>query len=340
MEIKSLSDLYKTIGFTEATVYVAPLIPSENTNTNYLYNLYKPLLNYDSFKVESVSVFSHFKPVLHVLLNKKVLLHYHWLEFQDARALTGMLYKLLCIYLFTLLGGTLIWTIHNEHPHDQKLLGLHLKLHKWVAQKATAIHVHCEAAKTFAKQKLKVQETKIFTLSHPSFEVNILPKNQSRNKLKKLYNLSLIPKKPVWLIFGNISGYKGIEELLISIQKLAIDPQVIVAGPIKKGNKELVKRLKKLIDSSSLMYLVDALIPDEHVPHFFNSTDLCLFNYTHILSSGVIQLAQDYEKPILAPQKGCISELNGYKNIFLFENKEQRNDLMVSKYREFANEQA
>ena len=338
MEVKSLSDLYKAIGFTEATVYVAPLIPSENTNTSYLYSLYKPLLNHDSFKVESVSVFSHFKPVLHVLLNKKVLLHYHWLEFQDIRALTGMPYKLLCIYLFTLFGGTLVWTIHNEHPHDQKLLGFHLRLHKWMVQRATAVHVHCEAAKTFAKKKLKVQETKIFTLSHPSFEVNILPKNQSKDKLKKLYDLSLIPEKPVWLIFGNISGYKGIEELLISIDKLAIDPQVIVAGPIKKGNKELGKRLKKLTDSSSLVHLVDTLIPDEHVPYFFSSTDLCIFNYTHILSSGVTQLAQDFKKPILAPKKGCISELESDKNVFLFENTEQRDDLMVSKYQEFANE--
>ena len=337
MEIKSPGDLYKAIGFTKAAVYVAPLIPSQHTNTSYLYNLYKPLYGDGHFKVKSVSVFSHFKPVFHTLFNKKVLFHYHWLEFQDVKALAGMPYKLLCIYLFTLFGGTLIWTVHNERPHDRKLLALHLRLHKWMVKKATAVHVHCKTAKTFAEQKLEVPGKKIFILNHPSFSVNHISKNEALHGLQNEYSITPTADKPIWLIFGQISPYKGIEELIISTQKLGIEPQLIIAGPVKKGNSELGERLKKLAEFNSSTYLADTFIPDEHVPYFFCCADLCLFNYREILSSGVVQLALDYKTPILAPKKGCISELDGYKNVFLFENDSQRDDWMISKYKEVVN---
>lgn len=339
MEIKSLSDLYKAIGFTEATVYVAPLIPFQNTNTSYLYNLYKPLYDNGHFKVKSVSVFSHFKPIFHALFNKKILFHYHWLEFQDAKALAGMPYKLLCIYLFTLFGGTLIWTVHNKQPHDQNLLTFHLKLHKWMAKKAAAVHVHCKTAKAFTKQKLELPGNKIFILNHPSFYVNNISKKEALDGLQNEYKITLTSGQPIWLIFGQISPYKGIEELINSIQKLGVEPQLIIAGPIKKGNTELGKRLRQFAESNSSTYLVDKFIPDEHVTYFFCCADLCLFNYREILSSGVVQLALDYGTQILAPKKGCISELDSYENVLLFEGDAQRDEYIISKYKEVMNGQ-
>lgn len=133
MKASSLEEVYTSVNPEANIIYVVPLIRYSHKKSDYLYLLYEELIEADKYRIESVSVFNHFKLITGKLTQKNAILHYHWLEFQDLKSLLGMPWKLCCVFLFKLLGGNIVWTLHNEYPHDQKYLKLHsFYIRKWL----------------------------------------------------------------------------------------------------------------------------------------------------------------------------------------------------------------
>lgn len=330
MENTTLGDLIKALGTNSSTVYVAPLIKYEYPDSDYLYNLYKPIFDdYPSIKVKSLSVFSHYKPFFAALTSRDVIFHYHWLEFQDFKSLLGMPWKLLWIFLFKLIGGKIIWTIHNEQPHDQKFLKFHLSLHKKMARWASALHVHCKTAAHIMSETLNSPLSKFHIIPHPYFPAKLIPRQEAIIALREKYNLALDTSKPVALIFGQISHYKQIEGILADfIVGKDETIQFLIAGTVKKGNKDLGNYLSNLATKNAHIHLVTQFISDSELPYFLNAANVCLFNYKQVLTSGGVFMALSYNIPIIAPKLGCITELDKKNNIHLFETDAERNALI------------
>lgn len=323
MDVKSLKEVYKSVDGRAHTIFVVPLIRFTHQKTDYLYLLYKELLEDEEFEIKSISVFNHFKLVMGILSQKNAILHYHWLEFQDLKSLAGMPWKMLCIALFKLLGGKIVWTLHNEFPHDRRFLGLHVWLHKRMAKWAHKLHVHCASAIPLMSKRLQAPKHKFFVHPHPVFPSEILSKKQAVTRLNEEMGLSLNPETPLLLMFGNISRYKQIEQTANVVISLPIACTLLIVGPIKKGNLKLYKELLQLSQQSERITLIPKFVKEEHVPLYQNAADLCVFNYREILSSGGVNMALSYNNPIIAPDKGCISELVGNENVYLFNTEQE-----------------
>ncbi len=331
MEISSLKELYSRVNEHVNKVFVVPLIRYNFPKTDYLFLLYEELITEREFEVVSISVFAHSKLVLKPIFYKNTILHYHWLEFQDLKSMLAMPYKLLCIALYKLFGGTIVWTVHNLKPHDKKYLSLHKKIHSWMANIASLIHVHSSTSVDSVSEYYGVSNEKIVVLKHPDFPVKLLPKTDARNRFLEIYgNGKKEMNEPVFLIFGGISEYKGIREIIdLLIQKK--EPfTLIIAGYVKKGQESLHNFIiQKTIDDKRVLY-IPTFIPEEHYPLLLNSSDICLFNYDEILSSGGVKMVFSYKKNIIAPNKGEIRELINEDQVSLFNSKKELNSLINS----------
>lgn len=327
MKVKSLSDIYTSLGKGKRNVFVVPQIQFQQSQTDYLYLLYQPLLNDKEYSIKSTSIFGHYKFVIHALFHRESILHYHWLEFQDLKSLLGMPWKLLCIFLFKTFGGNLVWTIHNLEPHNQRWLSLHLNIHRWMARLADRIHIHCENVSDVVLKKFNFQKEKICILPHPTYLTILIERNKAIENLHLQFGIELNPKKPTVLIFGNISTYKKIENILDLIEEQSIPIQCIIAGTIKKGEKNLGKRLAIRSKKNSDIYLLPQRIEEDDVSLFFGAADICFFNYSKILTAGSVLLAHSYQKKIIAPDMGCISELKNAENVYLFLSEEEKEKL-------------
>lgn len=330
MKVDSLNDLYKALGVDKATVYVAPSIPLKDTETSYLVNLYRPLNEQKSqYSVRSVSFWGHLLPFLHALFSKKVIFHYHWLEFQDLKALGGFPFKLLSLVLFRLSGGTLVWTVHNEQPHTGRFYKLHQKVYQRMMKWSHGIHVHCLYASI---RLLELAETdikkKIFVLRHPDYRVHIIDKEEALQKLHSRLDLKLRSDVPIWLVFGQISPYKQIPELIRAIRKMRLRVQIIVAGAIKKDGYQDYCELVSIMEKEADYKIIPKWIEDKEVPALFCAADLCVFNHKVIWASGSIQLALNYTKKIVAPATGCITEMKEHPDVYLFTNSEERDCIL------------
>lgn len=331
MEATSLREIYTSINEDADIIYVVPLIRHTHKKTDYLYLLYEDIIKAESYKLKSISVFDHFKLVAGILSDKKAILHYHWLEFQDLKSLFGMPWKMFCIYLFQLLGGNIVWTLHNEFPHDQKYLGLHNYLHKKMAQWADILHVHCSKAASIMSDRLKAPKEKFRLIPHPEFPVEPIPKSTAISHLNNRYNCELFEDEPILLMFGNISRYKQIEQVSDIIIEEDLLCKLIIAGPVKKGNMKLYDELKAKEKRSSQIKLIPEFIPEDRVSWFYSAADISVFNYREILSSGGFHMAKSYENIIIAPRLGCLSEKEHLPNVNLFNSPDELVSLLREK---------
>ena len=332
MEVSSLTELYQRLHKPFDKVFVVPLIRYGFKKTDYLYLLYKDLIesNKKPF-IENISVFGHYRFVLGALLSRNTVLHYHWVEFQDLRSLSAMPYKLFCIFLYKLLGGTIVWTVHNKVPHDKKYLGLHLKIHKWLAKKADLIHVHSNTAAGIISDFLSIEKDKIIILQHPSFPSEVIPDDESPAKFLDRYGYHTFkPDATVFLSFGAISEYKGLREIIEILKQQDKPFTFIMAGYIKKKQEELHRYIvDQTIEDERFVY-INTFIPEKDLPYLFGLTDVCVFNYDEILTSGGVEMARSYGKKIIAPAMGGLLEYRNEKNFSLFSTSAELKSLLVS----------
>lgn len=330
MEVKSLLELYARVNSSVSTVYVVPLIRYNFKQTDYLYLLYKDLIESDSETiVESISFFAHFQFVLGALLNKNTILHYHWLEFQDFKSLAGMPYKLLCIALYSFLGGKIIWTIHNLIPHDNRYLPLHKIIHTWMAKRASLLHVHSGSVVPAVSAFLEVPESKCIVHKHPEFPSKPVQKTEAVTKLSNQYSIDTEAfTVPTFLVFGGLSAYKGIEEIVRILKDKELPSTLLIAGPIKKGQNLLLNNLTSLAKEDKRIIFIPKFIPEEDYPLLFGVSDICVFNYDDILTSGGVEMALAYKKQIIAPGKGSLVDFKTLPNVSLFDSPKELKSLI------------
>lgn len=330
MEVKSISELYSRLTSPVSTIYVVPLIRYDFKRTDYLYLLYKDLTEGNSdIKLVDLSVFAHMRMVFGALFNRNTVLHYHWLEFQDMKSLIGMPYKLSCIALYSLLGGNIIWTIHNLIPHDKRFLSLHKGIHKWMAKRASILHIHSQSVSKTVSDFLEVDESKCIVLRHPEFPSKFIAKEDAVKKLSESYSIAIERFiAPTFLIFGGLSTYKGIEEIVRVLGEEASPFTLLIAGPVKKGQSVLKAKLTELSGSDERMILIPTFIPEKDYPLLFNVSDACVFNYDDILTSGGVEMALVYQKQIIAPRKGSLVDYEDLSNVSLFDSSDELKELI------------
>lgn len=339
MKVQSLGDIYSSLCASGCTVFVVPKIRHQFPKSDYLSLLYQPLSDSDNYSIQSLSFFQHYKMVLTSIRSKDVILHYHWLEFQDIKSLFGMPWKLFCIMLFKLFGGKIIWTVHNISPHQQKWISLNLRMQQWMAGISDKIHIHCSSTSKLISETFNISEEKLFIHPHPAFPSSFVDREEAIDHLNSNFGTKLTAEKPILLIFGNIAEYKNIENILDIVISNEIAVQILIAGTVKKGEHELGKRLKVYSNSEKDISLIPEYISEDDIPFLFGAANFCVFNFKTILTSGSVEMALSFKKTIIAPDLGCISELGTHENVYLFETDTKKIELLKSLTATFYNEQ-
>jgi glycosyltransferase involved in cell wall biosynthesis len=103
-----------------------------------------------------------------------------------------------------------------------------------------------------------------------------------------------------FLFFGFIRPYKGIELLIQAIP--LIDPnlslEIMIAGEV--WDKKLEARLVDLARRNPNVMLRLGFVPDDKLPGMFESSRAVLMPYLSATGSGVLNLAKQFSKPVIA----------------------------------------
>ncbi len=319
---KNLYEIYKeAAGNDVERVYVFPRIERSSKYNPYLKLLYESI---KEIPVESVNPLVP-KFLFRKFCGEKSLVHYHWLEFCNIKEFLILIYKLSLLFIFVLSGGEVVWTMHNLTPHCKKYKKLNFIIRKWMTSIIKFIILHSENAKPAVTSYYRVPSRMIKIIPHPTYKVTIKDRTESIKKINRIYKIHLKESKPIFIMYGRISQYKGILEVLKIFIKN--EYQLVIAGDTAKESTEYVNTIKELSNKTKNISLINKFIPIEEEAILFGACDSAIFNFSKMLSSGSILLASSYGKEIIAPASAT-RLLNGQKKINTFSDHEELESLI------------
>lgn len=132
----------------------------------------------------------------------------------------------------------------------------------------------------------------------------------SISKQEACEHLGLDPDGKIFLSFGLIRDYKGLDWLLeayASIKHLE-NAKLVVAGEFYSDGTKYHDLARKLGIDDEVIWNTD-FVPDSEVKYYFCAADLIVQPYKSATQSGISQIAYHFEKPMLVTRVGGLPEI-------------------------------
>lgn len=194
-------------------------------------------------------------------------------------------------------GGSLIWTIHNERPHQDRFLDACRELRQCLCQLADLCIVHGPSAAAAMVEATGLPDERIVIVPHGHYGDAYDFSSVGRDTARAM--LQLAADQRVFLLFGRLDAYKGLARLLDAFSRLADDAVLVIAGHVVGDALAPVQALTPTVRAKIL--LRPGFVPGVEVPPLFAAADVVVLPYEQIFTSGGLLLALSAGKPVIAP---------------------------------------
>lgn len=240
-----------------------------------------------------------------------LMLHLHWLNtvLRDARnaddAEARMERYLQRLRAFRAAGGRIVWTVHNMAPHDAVYLTVERALQQAVADLADVVHVMSPDTPALVADFLDLPDDRTVVSPHPSYlgaYPDFVPRDQARTAM------GISEDEVVYVVFGAIKAYKGIETLLDGFEAMCARSdtprRLVIAGGLDRDRR--TRRLVKRLRMHPGVLLWDEKVPNERVQYLLRAADLMVLPHRVALNSGAALLGPSFELPLIANPVGVL----------------------------------
>jgi len=265
--------------------------------------------------------------IVAILINhwKPDIIHFHWQHgfLVDKKSQLKTFFKSLLfisqLLLLKLLKVKIVWTVHNLEKHEKVHEDLQKQFTRIFERLCDLIIAHCETAMQEIIRVFRVKRSnKVCLIPHGNY-LDFYPNIMSQEFAKA--QLGLSPSDVTFLFFGEIRYYKGVLELIDSFKSLSKeDIRLIIAGK-PKGEKITQEVISKIKNNKNI-YTILKFIPDNDLQTLMNGSDILVFPYRDIFTSGGILLGMSFAKPIIAPKLGCIKDTLDEAGAFLYDSND------------------
>lgn len=259
------------------------------------------------------------------------ILHLHWPEglfvrFEKLKRIAPGLSSCLPLgeahYLLDLFSALavhrvrLVLTAHNLWPHRNGDSAFTKGTVRRTAQRAHGVIAHSASAARTIADAWDIEAKKIEVIPHGDLSAvfgELPPPEEARKSLP-------IPETlPLFLIFGVIEDYKGIDEVVEAWKKLAPPARLAIIG---HGKKDVIERLRKLSAGiPSVHFLAEGRLPEEMLQLWLAAADGAIFNYRRTLTSGAASLTRSLGIPTLIHRRaGSIDLGEPHPAVFRYES--------------------
>ena len=208
----------------------------------------------------------------------------------------------------------LLAVCHNIIPHEKRTGDIILS--KYFLRKMDYFVLLSDQVKRDLETIIKQSKNKVLPLPIFSIFGETVSKESARKKLK-------LTDGKIILFFGFIRDYKGLDTLIesLAIVKKKMDVTLIVAGEFYSDEQKYISLIEKLNLQTSVIIKKD-FIPTMDVKYYFSAADVVVLPYKSATQSGIVQVAVNFEKPVIATNVGGLSEVieNG-KSGFIVEKE-------------------
>jgi len=238
------------------------------------------------------------------------VLHLNWPHYlYDAPDLAGRVARCAALIdnlaLARELGYKIVWTVHNLLPHQSASPDLDRLARLALTQLATAIITHCQHARTLVQHHFHRSEG-VFVIPHGHF-MDVYPNTIPRHRARQKFGID--EEHFVYLFFGNVSPYKGLEKLLDVFCALPGDHlRLLLAAKAYNPYGEQFVEQARQADPRIIVH-PSRFFANEEFQDFFNAADVTVLPFVDVLTSGSAITALGFGQPLITPAVGCLPEL-------------------------------
>lgn len=201
--------------------------------------------------------------------------------------------------------------LHNVVPHEKQpfarsLTGLALsQCHGFIAQSENARDQLFGILPTIDQESVRVTP-------HPLYDFG-KPGSKRRTRAEARTALGLPKESRVVLFFGFIKPYKGVGTLIEAAPLLRerYGPEgvnILIVGDVY-GDRETLRERVRLSGAEEVITLIDQFVPDSEVEDLFMAADLVVLPYLSATQSGILQIAWNYNRPVVTTDVGGLPEV-------------------------------
>lgn len=290
------------------------LYPSLNSQGNkYMSNLYETIKN-------NYNVIGYTEASKYEKLFEPDIYHFNWIESISGKL--NMFKTKLIITFLKLTNKKIIWTMHNNFPHESKDKKNTIKFMEFMAKKADRIHILCK--ETSNNKFISKYKEKIVCIPHGDYINNYQASNVN------IYERYKIDKdKKIMLFVGQVRKYKNIELLIQAFKKSNIEENGFVLLICGNCNDDQYKEELKKFSSESIFFDFN-FIKDEEMERYLASSQIIVapYNKNSSLNSGTLWMALSYEKTMMLPLIGCVKDIKNYDDFLYTYDYDAENEEM------------
>jgi glycosyltransferase involved in cell wall biosynthesis len=142
-------------------------------------------------------------------------------------------------------------------------------------------------------------------VAHPVYEIfgSSYAKNEARSRLA-------ITDERVILFFGYIRRYKGLHVLIDAMPSILKSTKVklLVVGEFYDDEQKYRHQIKERGLEKDVVVHSD-YVPNNEVGLYFSAADVVVLPYISATQSGIVQIAYQFDKPVIATDVGGLSEV-------------------------------
>lgn len=219
------------------------------------------------------------------------------------------------LLLVRLLGTRLVWTVHNKYHHERYYPRVEKVLNVIVANTVHALTVKCGAAKDTISRLYRVRDDSKIAVIPDGNYIDAYPNEVGQDEAREQLDIG---DEFVYLYFGLIRPYKGVEQLIEAFQSIEEEDVALwIVGDPKTDT--IRERISSQAVEDDRIHTRLEYVPDEDIQYYMNAANVLVFPYQDILNSGSVYLGLSFGKPIIAPRIGCIPETVSSENDLLYD---------------------
>jgi glycosyltransferase involved in cell wall biosynthesis len=255
------------------------------------------------------------------------VLHFHWCpndlyehRVDDRRLAVAASWGKLPLFVGRLvaarvLGYTIVWTVHEVHPHSSLSPRLDRVAARGLARAAHVLFAHDAATAARARRELGRRGRAVEVVPHGSY-AGFYPPGRARDEVRR--ELGLAPDAFAFLCFGTLKPYKRIELLLEAFAGLDDRRAALVVAGIPR-HREIAGAVEAAAEADPRVKPRLALVPDDHVAELFGACDAVVLPRGDGWTSGSLILALTQGRPVVAARVPAYEELVGHEAGWYFE---------------------
>ena len=213
------------------------------------------------------------------------------------------LHVLIMLVAYRLLKNNVVWTVHELEAYESRYPRIDAWFRAVLMKLCRRLFVHGEYTRHEVQAKHGFVRP-IDIARHPSY-IGWYKDEATREQARQKLGLPEVAR--VYLFFGYVKPYKGVEDLIKAFNSILDDKAfLLVVG--KPLNEEIKIKIESLASANPRILTFLGYIADDDIQYFFRAADVVVFPFRNTQTSGSLMLALSYGRPVVAPAIATLPE--------------------------------